>query len=124
MRRTIECSEGMDIWNTTSLHGKFTSHPRTASVDTIERFEYRQRHARDAMPCHTDRTKPYFALQTNHAKELPLARGEALGLPLPFSYNHLLFRATLALPLFVGVPILPADSNSLKLNGELRPVEL
>ncbi len=40
------------------------------------------------------------------------------GLPLPFSYNHLLFRPTLAFPLFVGVLILPAASKSGVLSGE------
>jgi len=43
----------------------------------------------------------------------------ARGLALPFSYSHLLFSPTLALLLFVGVPMLPTASNSAVVIGEL-----
>jgi hypothetical protein len=45
-----------------------------------------------------------------------------LGLPLPFSYNHLLFNPSVALLPFVGVARLPPPtaSNSLTLSGEFR----
>lgn len=60
-----------------------------------------------------------FVIQNHNSRLLLLVPGLAFGLPLPFSYNHLLFKPMLVLVPFVGVCRLPELSNSLKLNGEL-----
>lgn len=64
--------------------------------------------------------RPHSSSPDQENKELLLPLAGLLGLPLPFSYSHLLFRPTLALLLLVGVPMLPDVSKMLSLRGELR----
>lgn len=86
------------------------------------RYTVHQRHAHAQKRRHQLNTLPWPPNPANPLKPFILPRG----LPRPFSYNHLLFNPTLALLLFVGVPMLPRASKSLVVlpvlppRGELR----